>query len=90
MRAGNDQRTLTANKIFSHDLRLRAVQKLAVQHFFQFQITARNSVADNRHIGPDVGVIRFITVEDLDAETGELSGHRRIDILIRAGDFVSA
>ena len=86
VRAGDDQRAFAANEKFLQQFRQRAIAQFVVQHEFRLGVAARNGVADDHQVG-FAGQIGFrVARHDLDFFGREERGHRRIDILVRAGD----
>src|SRR5262245_33305537 len=89
MRAGNHHRVTTAYEKLFYDFRHRAVAKTLVEHIFDFRIAARNRVADYDEIGMRLQMFGFVSLIDRYAERFELCRHRRIDVLIRSGNFIT-
>ena len=82
----DDDGAFAANEKFLQQLRQRAMTQLVIENKFRFRIAARNGVADDDQIR-FVFEIRFpVTVHHLDFPFREERGHRRINILVRAGD----
>ena len=60
VRPRNHRRTPSANKLFTHSLGLRAIFKLAVQHFLELRIAAHDRVANNSDVAREVCVLGLI------------------------------
>src|SRR5688500_3578211 len=53
------------------------------------RMTAAHDIADDRDVGRRVELRRIVALDELDAERRQLSAHRRIDVLVRAGNPMS-
>ena len=90
MRAGNYERATTANEFLFEHFGKGAIRKFASEHLFDFRVAARNRVANNNEVGRRVQVLRLITLHDGNSQALKHRRHRRIDILVRSGDTMSA
>ena len=91
VRAGDDNRVFPFDEELVNRLGHRCVRQVHLQRRFSFRIRARSGIADDHQIGPKrLQMLARIPFENRDAETLEVCRHRRIDVLIRAADFVAA
>src|ERR1043165_741608 len=80
----------SANELFLHDFRLRAIEQLATERFLHFGITARDCVADDHAVRRRREILASKSLCDVDAELLQHRRHRWIDILIRSSDVMPA
>ena len=83
-------RARAPEKVVANGLRKRAVTDLPLQHRFELGVAARDGVADHDQIDVPRDVIGRISAERPDSLLDEEIAHRRIHVLIRPLNDVSA
>ena len=90
MRAGDDEIVPAAEEPLLQDFGQRRVVELPIQDGFHLRVAALHGVADHDEIGVRRDILRAITFEKRDAFAFEEGGHRRVNVLVRAGDGEAA
>ena len=86
VRAGDDDGAFAADEKFPEQFRQRAITQLVIEHEFGLRVAAGNRVANDGEVGLVRKVPLRVTVHHRDLPLREERGHRRINILVRAGD----
>ena len=82
VRAGDDDRARAPEEVLADRLGQRAVADLAIEHFLELRVAARDGVADDDQIEVRRDVLGGVAVERRDALAAQEVAHRRIDVLI--------
>jgi hypothetical protein len=91
VRAGDDDRVLPADEEVVDRLGHGGVRQVELQGRGRLGVRARRDVADDHEVGPKrLQVLLRIALQHGDAEALQVIGHRRIDVLVGAADFVAA
>ena len=87
MRAGDGERPALGEHVSRQPLRARRVGDAAFQQRFDERVAAAHHVADDDDVGlAAASCSGLVALDQFDAERCELLRHRRIDVLVRAGD----
>ena len=89
VRAGDGERPAAREHVPRQPLRPGRVRNATLQQRFDQRVAAAHDVADDDDVRPQLQLLRLVALDQLDAERGELVGHRRIDVLVRAGDAMA-
>jgi hypothetical protein len=80
---------LVAEHVVGEPLRSRVIRQPGVEQSFDHRLAPRERVADDDAIEVRIEPALVVALLELDAELLELRAHRRVDVLIRARDFVA-
>ena len=89
VRARHHQRAALAQERLGQERGLAGVALAPVEHRLDLGVAARERVPDHHQVGVARHVRLRVGRAHVDSERLELGGHRRVDVLVRAGDAVA-
>ena len=89
VRAGYCEHPFPTQQVFMEPLRSGRKRQSAIQDLFHQPIAARHDIADHEQVRLQVNLPGVVTLDQFDSLRLQLRAHRRIDVGIAAGHFVT-